>query len=375
MERIVKSALNKLTIHGFKSIRELKNFELKNLNVFVGANGAGKSNLLSFFNMLHKLMDDNLADYVLKNGGISNILYNGRKATEKMNFEMRFGQRGYSFTINPTTEEGVTLSDEYRYYEPGNSGWWSLGNSSNSFSLLVKEMKSGKGNSVYSKPVYEAIMSWKIYHFHDTSSNASMRGWEIVEDNETLRSDASNIAPFLLRLREKYNVEYQNILSACQIIMPYLKDFLLKEMTLGKANEIKKVSLSWRTKDSDFPMQPYHLSDGSIRFICLATALLQPNLPSTLIIDEPELGLHPEAIRILGELINSAAKRTQIIIATQSPLLIDQFNIDDIVIVNRKDDQSVFERLNKEDFDKWLEDYSAGELWVKNVIQGGVCHE
>lgn len=336
---IMPAALDKLTIHGFKSIRELENFELKNLNIFVGANGAGKSNLISFFKMLHKLTDGDLAGYVRDNGGMSNILYNGLKTTEKIKFEMCFGAHCYKFTINPTTEDGATLSDEASY-----------------------------------KPIYDTIMSWKIYHFHDTSSNASMRGWEIIEDNETLRSNASNIAPFLLRLREKHNTEYQNILNACQIIMPYLKDFLLKENTYRGGKEVR-VNLSWRTKNSDYPMQPYHLSDGSIRFICLATALLQPNLPSTLIIDEPELGLHPEAIRILGELINSAAKRTQIIIATQSPLLIDQFNIDDIVVVNRKDDQSVFERLNKEDFDKWLEDYSTGELWVKNVIQGGVCHE
>ena len=122
-------------------------------------------------------------------------------------------------------------------------------------------------------------------------------------------------------------------------------------------------------------MQPYHLSDGSIRFICLATALLQPQPPSTIVIDEPELGLHPEAIRILGELIADAAKRTQILVATQSPLLIDQFAIDDIVVVNRKNGQSSFERLKEDDFSQWLEDYSVGELWTKNVIQGGTSYE
>jgi predicted ATPase len=118
-------------------------------------------------------------------------------------------------------------------------------------------------------------------------------------------------------------------------------------------------------------MQPYHLSDGSIRFICLVTALLQPNPPATLIIDEPELGLHPEAIRILGELINATSKRTQVIVATQSPLLIDQFAIEDIVVVNHKDGQSVFDRLDEKNFNQWLRDYSVGELWTKNVIQGG----
>ncbi len=142
-----------------------------------------------------------------------------------------------------------------------------------------------------------------------------------------------------------------------------------------KKVEAEKVKLDWQQKGSDFPMQPYHLSDGSIRFICLATALLNPVPPSVIVIDEPELGLHPEAIRILGELIRDAAKRTQIIVATQSPLLLDQFSIEDIVVVNRREGQSVFERLHLADFDEWLENYSVGELWSRNIIAGGTCHE
>ena len=122
-------------------------------------------------------------------------------------------------------------------------------------------------------------------------------------------------------------------------------------------------------------MQPYHLSDGSIRFICLATALLQPNPPSTIIIDEPELGLHPEAIGVLAELIKLAAQKTQVIVATQSPLLLDQFSIEDIIVARRKDGASTFERLKEEDYTSWLEDYTIGELWAKNVILGGTSHE
>lgn len=367
--------LNSLTIRGFKSIMELDNFELKNLNVFVGANGAGKSNMISFFKMLHRLMDDNIADYIRENGGIGDVLYNGRKCTTQMTFSMYFGPRGYRFTVIPTVNDSVVLSKEARYYKHGSNKWWELRESNDAFSSLVKEVKGNSLDAKKSKYIYDAIMSWKIYHFHDTSSTAPMRNWQSVEDNDTLRHDASNIAAFLCRLREEGKMEYREILEACQRVVPSMKEFLLKEQIYDKAGGIKKVNLSWRTKNTDFPMQPYHLSDGSIRFICLATALLQPNPPSTLIIDEPELGLHPEAIRILGELINAAAKRTQVIVATQSPLLIDQFGIDDIITVNRKDDQSVFERLNKKDFDKWLEDYSVGELWTKNVIQGGVCYE
>ena len=366
------ASLDKLTIHGFKSIKELRDLQLKKLNVFVGANGCGKSNFISFFKMLHSLMDGNLFEYLRKNGGIGDILYNGRKTTQEMTFEMHFGERGYRFTLNPTLRESMALTDEAIYYQ---GHWRELGNSYDVFSLLVKEAKGGSSDAEFTKPVYDSIMSWVAYHFHDTGPRAPMRHSEITADHGALRPNASNIAPFLLHIRDNSADEYNEILNACRLALPFLKEFIFQEQLFGSANEKRKVNLSWRTKQSDYPWQTYHLSDGSIRFICLATALLQPNPPSTLIIDEPELGLHPEAIRLLGELIKSAAWRTQVIIATQSPLLLDQFGIEDIVVVNRQDDQSVFERLNQKDFDEWLEDYTTGELWAKNVIHGGSNYE
>ncbi len=365
-------SLDKLTIHGFKSIRELNNFKLKNLNIFVGANGSGKSNLISFFRLLQSLIEGTLADYVRDSGGISDLLYNGRKATRQMAFETRFGPRGYRFRLLPGPGEGFALSAEARFYEDGSTGWWELGSSGDNSSLLVKEAKGASRDAQYSKPVYDAVASWKIYHFHDTSSTAPLRHAEIIEDHNVLRCDASNIGPFLLHLRNEATSYYDEIRQACRLVAPFFDDFLLAPQKLGPKT---KVALSWKTRNSDYPMQPYHLSDGSIRFICLATALLQPNPPATIIIDEPELGLHPEAIRILGELIEDAAKRTQIIVATQAPLLLDQFSIEDIIVVNRKEGQSVFERLKRTDFNEWLKDYSVGELWAKNVIQGGTTSE
>lgn len=369
----MSDSLDKLTIKGFKSIRELEEFELKNLNVFVGANGAGKSNLISFFRMLNALMEGRLSEYVRDSGGISDLLFNGRKATKKMEFLTRFGVRGYCFEIEPGAKElDFAVTNEGRYYKHGTAGWWNLGSSGNDQSLLVREATGNSAGKNHSVPVYDAICSWRIYHFHDTSSDAPMRHAEIVQDHEELRANAANLAPFLLWLREKHVDTYRDILDACKLVIPYLDDFLLRPESLGSTT---KVALSWKTKGSDYPMQPYQLSDGSIRFICLATALLQPNPPATLIIDEPELGLHPEAIRILAEIIQNAAKRTQIIIATQSPLLLDQFSVEDVVVVNRKEGQSTFERLKPSDYNVWLEDYSVGQLWTKNVIQGGSNHE
>jgi predicted ATPase len=364
--------LNKITIKGFRSIRELNDFKLNKLNIFIGGNGAGKSNLIEFFRLLRNIMNGNLNDYIRNGGGISDFLFNGRKTTSTMKFETRFEGRGYRFCLRPGPSDNCFLTKEARLNQHSKSEWWELGDSPDNESLLVKEAKGSSSDSKFSLPVFKAITSWKIYHFHDTSPSAAMRHYEIVQDNKVLRSNASNIAPYLLRLKNEHENIYQEILDSVSLMIPFFDDFLLD---VEKFGEKQKVNLSWKQKGSDYPLQPYHFSDGSIRFICLATALLQPDPPSTIIIDEPELGLHPSAIAILTELIQYASKRTQLIIATQSAALIDYFSVEDIVVVNRKEGASTFRRLREKDYNEWLKSYSVGELWTKNVISGGPTYE
>jgi len=368
----MKQSLNRLTIKGFKSIKELIDLELTNLNVIVGGNGAGKSNLISFFKMLRSFIDGNLNRYIADNGGAGDLLFNGRKVTRQMEFEMHFGSRGYRFKLTPTANNTCSIEDEERYYKAGTTGWWNLGDSVDGTSRMVAEVIKDRPDARYSRPVYDAISSWQIYHFHDTSATAGMRYYEIVQDSKNLRMDAANIAPFLLKLKDTHPIEYQEIVNAIRLVTPFFDDFILRPVESGAKEH---VNISWTQKGSDFPMQPYHFSDGSIRFICLATVLLQPEPPSTIIIDEPELGLHPAAIVVLSELIQIASERTQVIVATQSPALIDQFGIDDIIVVNREDGASIFKRLKEEDFSEWLKNYSVGELWSKNVIAGSPVYE
>jgi len=364
--------LNKITIKGFRSIRELNDFKLNKLNIFIGGNGAGKSNLIEFFRLLRNIMNGNLNDYIRNGGGISDFLFNGRKTTSTMKFETRFEGRGYRFCLRPGPSDNCFLTKEARLNQHSKSEWWELGDSPDNESLLVKEAKGSSSDSKFSLPVFKAITSWKIYHFHDTSPSAAMRHYEIVQDNKVLRSNASNIAPYLLRLKNEHENIYQEILDSVSLMIPFFDDFLLD---VEKFGEKQKVNLSWKQKGSDYPLQPYHFSDGSIRFICLATALLQPDPPSTIIIDEPELGLHPSAIAMLTELIQNASKRTQLIIATQSAALIDYFSVEDIVVVNRNEGASTFRRLREKDYNEWLKSYSVGELWTKNVISGGPTYE
>ncbi len=361
-------ALKKLTIRGFKSIREAKDLEFRSINVLIGANGAGKSNLISFFQMLGQIVRGQLDDYIRSEGGVGDLLFNGRKVTDQMEFETRFGVRGYRFKITPGPSENAAITDEARYYDGSQNDWRDLNAIGSGKSALVEEAQGESVDSKYSQPVYDAISSWKIYHFHDTSATADMRHAEIAQDNMHLRQTAKNIAPFLLRLRTKEPSVYKEIVQSIQLVIPYFDDFTLTKEHLGPK---KVVHLTWRQSGSDFPMQPYHLSDGSIRFICLATALLQPTPPSCLILDEPELGLHPAAIQLLAELIKDASQRTQLIISTQSPELVNCFEVEDIIVVSHQEGESTFERLDLDDYSAWLDDYTIGELWSKNVIRGG----
>lgn len=353
--------ITRITIRGFKSIRELEDFELKKLNVLVGANGSGKSNLLSFFKLLRELAKENLPGFVRDSGGMSDLLFNGRRVTHEILLRIHCVGLFNEILLKSGVDESNNLLTVMSMTE---SQWQSI------------LQGSGDGGRIEHKKNYKVFMDFiskiQIYHFHDTSQHAGMRHAEIVEDNQFLRSHAENIAPFLLRLRETSPKTYRNILQACRLVMPFFEDFLLTPQQYGPKT---KVALSWRTKGSDYPMQPYHLSDGSIRFICLATALLQPNPPSLIVIDEPELGLHPDAIGVLAELIQSCAVQTQVVVATQSPLLLDYFSVEDMIVVSRNEGASTFQRLTLADYSVWLEEFSVGQLWTKNVIPSDPSYE
>ena len=372
-------ALDQLTIKGFKSIKNLEDFKLTNLNLLIGGNGAGKSNFIDFFRLLRAMMElslpelskSSLTTYIQDGGGSGDFLFNGLKATQMIEVETKFGENGYRFKLVPTADELFSINDEATYYEK--SGWKELGSGRRSpYVLSIKDGSNiyGKGHNV-AWYINDSISSWKIYHFHDTSKMAAMRLSETIDDNEYLRFDAANIAPYLLYLKNNFKSIYDEIVNTIRLVTPFFEDFDFRQQQINR----EKVRLVWHQKGSDYPLKPQHLSDGTLRFICLTTALLQPNPPSTIIIDEPELGLHPYAIEILAELLESTSKRTQLIVSTQSPALIDFFEPENIIVVNRKNGTSVFERLNEDDLATWLNEYSLGDLWRKDVISGGPVHE
>ena len=363
--------IDKITLKGFKSIEALEDFRLDKLNVLIGANGAGKSNFVDYFRMLRAMADEGFQKYVLEAGGSDGFLFLGPKTTKEIFSRIEFGENSYEHVLQPTAGGTLLIASETTGYKDSRDTWPSRQES------ILKSIKDEKSHRYPRAPgvghyVYDSVSSWTVYHFHDTSALAPMRRDQSLRDWERFRHDASNIAAFLLNLKEQEAGSYELIRDTVRLIAPFFDDFLLRPQTRG-ANE--QVRLEWRQKGSDFPFQPNQLSDGTIRFICMATALLQPQPPATVLIDEPELGLHPYAISMLADLIKSAAERTQVIVSTQSATLLDYFEPDEIVVVNRQHGRSTFQRLDAESLSAWLDDYSVGELWQKNVVRGGPAHE
>lgn len=361
-----KYKIDHLTIEGFQSIRRLEKLPLGDLNVLIGANGAGKSNFVSYFRMLGEMVEQQLQIWVTKRGGADRLVTYGVKETSQIKSFVEFGLNGYEFTLEPTVDGSFVFSGERLFFNGPYFGakWINLGAGHTEAKLKSR----AKGKADVADYCYESIASWKVFHFHDTSDTAGVKRKGGLQDNKYLRSDASNLAAYLYMLKNRHENIYNQIRKVVKLAIPFFEDFVLDPEEL-RPDEYQ-IQLMWRQGNSDYALLPSQLSDGSIRFICLATALLQPDPPSTIIIDEPELGLHPYAITLLGSLMRSASQDMQIIVSTQSVPLLDEFSIDDLIVVEREDGVSVFRRPNESEFEMWLEEYSVGELWEKNVLGG-----
>ncbi len=359
--------LKRIVLKGFKSIREL-DFELRSLNVLIGANGAGKSNFITLFHLLNQMVIGNFQNAVAKAGGAGTFLYFGEKTTKQIDVDLHFGQNAYSCSWAAAADGSLFFTKELCLYwgEHTSASGYSehLGSGHRESRLSEAERRTGSPVQGY---VSNALRSWKVYHFHDTSETASVKKSGEINDNLFLRPDAGNLAAFLFRLREgRQRDYYEAIRETVRQVAPFFEDFVLRPDPLNE----NMIRLEWRERGSDYPFMAYHLSDGTLRFMCLVTLLMQPTPPSTVLIDEPELGLHPYAIVVLASLLRSAAQRTQVVVSTQSVPLVNQLEPEDIVVVERAERQSTFRRLDVEGIKGWLEDYRIGDLWEKNLLGG-----
>ncbi len=364
-------SVSSLTIKGYKSIRSLENFPLGQLNVLIGANGAGKSNFITVFRLLHEIVDQQLQLHVQKQGGPDALLHFGRALTERLHVAFQFGmdgqpgiRQGYRFDLIPTLDNRLIFESEESLFFGGemlvtNPGYL-LGQGHS-------ESKLKEASDDRSKLVYPCVSNWRIYHFQDTSDTARVKQLHATNDNLRLKTDAANLAAYVRMLRLNHTSAYKRIIETIRLAMPFFDDFVYRP------GEPDFIELEWLQKGMpDTPFRASTLSDGSLRFICLVTLLLQPVelLPDTLLIDEPELGLHPYAIAVLADALTQVADDKQVIVSTQSVELINAMTPEDVIVVEQVEGASTFKRFTRAELADWLQEYSMGELWLRNILGG-----
>lgn len=363
----MRGAIDRIQITGFKSIRQA-DIALRPLNVLIGPNGVGKSNFIALFRLLNQLIERRLQTHIATAGGANGLLHFGRKRTPSTKIELTFSDaiNGYIAALQGADDETMFFSaEEVWFHGAGHKRPFTEGlGSGHRETRLITEQ--GKAYTKIADWVIRAMRSWRIYHFHDTSAEAKVKQASELHDNRVLKGDASNLAAFLYLLAHEHEAHYRNIVDAVRMVAPFFDGFVLEPLALNQ----EMIRLEWREKGADTVFGPNALSDGTLRFICLATLLLQPQLPTTILLDEPELGLHPYAITLLAELLRGAATKTQVIASTQSVSLVNQFEPQDVVVVEREEGQSVFHRLDEATMENWLEDYGLGDLWEKNLLGG-----
>lgn len=356
--------LTRINLSGYKSIESCE-LALGSINVLVGANGAGKSNLISLFKLIQQLILGNLQTHISLQGGPDALLHYGRKHSATLRVRLTFGNErdAYGFSLEPTADNRMMFADETLAWSRGAEAIGGTLGSGHFETRLPEET-----DTLFADIIRPALKHWVVYHLHDTGDSAPVKQPHAVNDNAYLRPDASNLAAYLYLLQQTSRSHYDRIVRTIQLAAPFFGDFQLRPNPLNK----EVIELEWVERGKDMPFKAHVLSDGTLRFICLATLLLQPETsrPATIIVDEPELGLHPYAITLLASLFKAAAKDSQLIVSTQSVDLVNELDPEDLIVVDRDQGRSVFRRLDASALDEWLQDYSLGELWKKNVFGG-----
>ncbi len=356
-----------VTIEGFRSLKNIQNLELPQLTVLIGANGTGKSTLIRFFEMLSWMLKaKNLQEFVLRHGGGDDQFFMGARKTPRIHAELCLdsdkGRNDYRFELAHISagDSVMVMNEAYRYSAhniPTKAKWTEIEGVGKESSLLERTDKTAQ-------TIVNLLRQCSTYQFHDTSMNAAIHNrWDVTESFR-LRSDGGNLAAVLLDLRNGDRKRYELIVKQICRVLPAFKDFVLEE-------EAGKVLLRWVGRQSDKVFGSHLTSDGSLRLFCLLTLLNMPpeRLPDVMFFDEPELGLHPHAITLVAEMFKRLSKQRQIFIATQSPYLVDCFELENIIVASANNGETVLRNLPRAQYQEWLDDeYQISDIWLKQAV-------
>ena len=374
---IKQPRIESVRIAGFRSLADAHLSDLGGLTVLIGANGSGKSNIIRFYDMMSwMLRSHRLAEFIERQGGADDQLFQGSHSTPRVEAEIALrtdqGRNEYRFILTHAHPDRFIFTEEaFRFSRAGwstEASWQYLG-SGHGEAQIVETAQHGYDASVNvttARVILNLLRDCAVYQFHDTSDRSVIKtSWD-ASDNYRLRSHGGNLAAVLLRLERIDFKRFDLICRHIARVLPVFDRFILEE-------SYDKVALRWKARGADKTFGAHLTSDGSLRFFALVTLLNLPleMLPSVVLLDEPELGLHPAAISLVGGMIQNLAKERQVIVATQSPLLVDAVELDQIVVLDLADGATTLRQLDSDAYRTWLDEgYAPGDLWLKNLIGG-----
>ena len=365
--------IDQIRIRRFRSLADVEISEIPKAAVLIGANGSGKSNFIRFFEMLSRMFKSRqLAEFVERQGGADDQLYGGSRRTPRMEAQITLrtesGRNDYRFILSHAHPDRLFFVEEcFRFNGNGwQTPWHQLGSGHQEAEIVQFAQSYNSMNATTAKVIVNLLRNCAVYQFHDTSDTSDFKKRWDSEDNNQLRTHGGNLAAVLYRLEREDIKRFELICQHVRRVLPVFDRFQIEE-------SYGKVLLRWRARGTEKTFGAHLTSDGSLRFFALVTLLNLPPemLPDILLLDEPELGLHPAAVALVGGMIEALAEERQIIVATQSPLLVDAFGLDQIFVLDLKDGRTEFRKLAQADYRIWLdESFTPGELWQKNLLGG-----
>ena len=373
-ESPVLERIESIHVKGFRSLADVKLDSIPNPMVLLGTNGAGKSNVLRFFEMLKEMAHLRLGEFTLRQGGADDQLFGGARSTQQIEatvfFRTTLGRSRFTFVLQYAhPDRFIITGEQFRSPDPEDSSeddpvYLFFDQPIGHESACVQESRSSTADMRLTKAV-ELLADCGHYQFHDTSDCAPVKTRWDVEDNHRLLGHGGNLASVLLSLQENEAPRFDLICKQLAQVVPDFNGF-------QNVENYGKTILRWRSKGTGKTMGAHLTSDGSLRCFQLVTLLNLPDtlLPRVVLLDEPELGLHPAAIALVSHMAKSLARRCQVIIATQSPHFVDAFGFEDMIVLELRDGRTETTRPDPSRFGRLLKNYSTGELWWKGVLGG-----
>ncbi len=362
-----------LSVAGFRNLKQVSEVAMPDLAVLIGGNGVGKSTVIRFVDFLKQMQQGRLQRYVMENGGGDDQLFMGSNQTSSITAQLKFDLGNGSFA-EYVFELGYRSVGDGLCVE--REGWRRAGETDKEANLwnFVSDGDRGTGkesalaiqSDETARLIHRFLADMAVYQFHNTSVNAAINKYWDVTDCYRLRSDGGNLASVLLDLKKNDPRRYSIIVRQIQRFVPTLEDFELNPVEASG-----KVMLKWRSRFSDKTFGAHLTSDGSLRLFCLITLLSLPEerLPSVICIDEPELGLHPSAVELVAEMVKIVARKRQVILATQSPYLVDCFELENVIIAESRGGATSLKNLPRSEYQRWLDaDFQLSDIWLSRSV-------